>query len=211
VFAANPSTLGLTAAGQNVTVALTGPAGCDWSAQSGATWLAVTPPSGNGSASLTVTVQPNDETSTRGSSIALGNLTLPVAQSAAAQAVTTPAPVDSCATLALSRPGDIFSAGESTGAQSFDVNAASQCLWSAAPDAAWITVSAGATGAGNGTVKFRLERNIGTQLRTGNIIVGTKTFTVNQEGDAGTATGGSDGGGDSGGGNGGGSSGSGAG
>src|SRR6185369_2848324 len=45
------------------------------------------------------------------------------------------------------------------------------CTWSATTDASWIAITAGATGSGNGTVRFVVELNTTFTNRTGTIFV----------------------------------------
>ena len=59
------------------------------------------------------------------------------------------------------------------------VTAGDGCEWTASSNAAWITVTAGASGSGNGTVAFSVAPNPGA-ARTGTISIAGHTFTVNQ-------------------------------
>ena len=67
-------------------------------------------------------------------------------------------------------------AGEAT---SIAVTAGSTCAWSATSNAAWLTVSAGATGTGNGSVSVAVAANTGAQ-RSGTMTIAGQTFTVTQ-------------------------------
>jgi hypothetical protein len=60
------------------------------------------------------------------------------------------------------------------------VTATAGCSWTAASNDAWITVTAGASGTGNGSVAFKVSKNGGAQ-RTGTLIIAGQTFTVAQE------------------------------
>jgi all-beta uncharacterized protein/VCBS repeat protein len=55
------------------------------------------------------------------------------------------------------------------------------CGWAATSNASWITVTAGASGTGNGTVSYSVTANTGTS-RTGSITVAGQTFTITQGG-----------------------------
>ncbi|MEO8132568.1 MAG: BACON domain-containing carbohydrate-binding protein [Betaproteobacteria bacterium] len=198
-FTATPDSLTFVAAGQGSVVAVASPAGCTWTAQSNDPWLAVSPASGTGPANLTITAQPNTAAGARASGITLKNLTIPVAQSGLTEVAAQPQVAgDACATLRLQREGDQINPGGVTGAQSFDVIAGGQCAWRAQSNSAWMTLTAGSGGGGNGTVRYVVEPNDGTQARSGTIAVGSKVFTVNQIGKLDTNQGG-EGGGDSGG------------
>lgn len=70
-------------------------------------------------------------------------------------------------------------AGSSGGASSFTVTAGSGCSWTATTSSAWISITGGSSGTGNGTVSFTVQSNIGA-ARTGTITAAGQTFTVNQ-------------------------------
>jgi hypothetical protein len=55
------------------------------------------------------------------------------------------------------------------------------CSWTAFPNNAWITVTSGSPGNGNGTVGYSVAANTGP-ARSGTITIGGQTFTVNQTG-----------------------------
>ena len=58
----------------------------------------------------------------------------------------------------------------------------STCAWTAASGAAWITVTTGASGIGNGTVSMTIAANSATAQRTGTVTIAGQTFTVTQSG-----------------------------
>lgn len=80
----------------------------------------------------------------------------------------------------LSAGGASFSAQGGTG--SFSVTAAAGCAWSAVSSDGWVTVTAGMTGSGSGTVSFRVEANFSPMPRSGSINVAGRTFTISQAG-----------------------------
>ena len=90
---------------------------------------------------------------------------------AALQAVPSPC------TGSLDLPSASFGAGGGSG--SVDVSAS--CDWTAASNAAWITVTSGASGSGNGSVGYSVASNTGFQ-RSGVIGIAGQTFTVTQAG-----------------------------
>jgi uncharacterized protein (TIGR03437 family) len=65
------------------------------------------------------------------------------------------------------------------GSGSIQVNAAAPCKWTAVSNANWLTLTAGATGTGNGTVNYTVAANPGA-TRTGTLTVAGQTFTVTQ-------------------------------
>ena len=72
------------------------------------------------------------------------------------------------------------------GTASITVTGLAACTWGATSTVSWITVTAGATGSGNGTVNYRVAANTGN-ARTGTLKIAGRTFTVSQA--AGTACG----------------------
>jgi len=76
------------------------------------------------------------------------------------------------------------SLGASSGSGSIEVTCGEGCNWTAASNNAWITITAGSSGTGNGTVSYSVSQNTGTKRRTGAITVAARTFTVTQEGTA---------------------------
>ncbi|MEZ5402007.1 MAG: hypothetical protein R2729_20205 [Bryobacteraceae bacterium] len=78
-------------------------------------------------------------------------------------------------------------AAGATGA--FTVNTGAGCFWNAVSDAAWLTISAGASGTGSGQVNYVVGANAGA-LRVGNITVAGQIFSLTQ-----SAVGGGGGGG----------------
>jgi chitodextrinase len=68
---------------------------------------------------------------------------------------------------------------------SVTVTAGAGCSWNAASDgsnASWVTVTAGSSGIGNGTVSYALAANPNVAGRTGTLTVAGKTYTVTQSG-----------------------------
>jgi hypothetical protein len=63
----------------------------------------------------------------------------------------------------------------------FPVYADSTCSWSATTNVSWISFVSGTPGSGNATVTFNVDANTGA-ARTGTIIIGTVSVTVNQAG-----------------------------
>jgi len=66
------------------------------------------------------------------------------------------------------------------GSGSTTVTAAAGCAWTAVSNAAWITISAGSSGTGNGTVSFNVGANTSSSSRSGTLTIAGSTFTVNQ-------------------------------
>ena len=109
--------------------------------------------------------------------------------------------------MKLQRAGDQMTAAGLSGPTSVGVLANRDCGWVAQANAPWITLTAGASGKGNGTISYMTQSN-DADARSALITIGDKYFSVNELGVETTPPpGGSDGGGDSGGGSSGGDSG----
>ncbi len=68
------------------------------------------------------------------------------------------------------------------GTGSVTVTTAAGCAWSASAGTGWITISAGASGNGPGTVAYSVEANADTGARTGSLTIAGQPHTVTQEG-----------------------------
>jgi hypothetical protein len=149
------------------TVAVTAAAGCAWTAASTASWITVTS-GGNGSGDGVVGYSVAANTGAeRTGTIAVAGQTFTVRQAAA------PAPC----TYGINPSSAAIGAQGGTG--NVAVTAAAGCTWTAASNDAWIAVTAGASGTGNGTVAFSTAPNPGG-ARTGTITIAGQTFTVTQ-------------------------------
>jgi hypothetical protein len=60
------------------------------------------------------------------------------------------------------------------------VSAGAGCGWTATSNDSWLTITSGASGSGNGTVRFNVAVNTGKK-RTGRLTIGGQTFTVEQD------------------------------
>jgi len=74
------------------------------------------------------------------------------------------------------------SLGQPAGSGSVTVATQSGCVWTAVSNAAWITVSSGSSGTGNGTVNYSAAENTAAKSRSGTLTIAGKTFTVTQAG-----------------------------
>ena len=93
--------------------------------------------------------------------------------------VSTPAPGPPC-TYTLTPPSRILSTSASTGL--VIVAAADGCAWSAVSSASWLTVTAGATGLGNGMISYAVADNPSQDERIATLAVGESTFALSQTG-----------------------------
>jgi hypothetical protein len=93
-----------------------------------------------------------------------------------------PPPSPPSCSYSLSPQSRSASAASTTG--SVGVNVASGCAWTAASDAAWLTVTSGASGSGNGSVGYSVSANSTTSQRVGRLTIAGVTFTFTQTGAA---------------------------
>ncbi|MGH9843470.1 MAG: BACON domain-containing protein, partial [Blastocatellia bacterium] len=83
--------------------------------------------------------------------------------------------------FSLSAPSQTFPNTETVG--TVNVTAApGTCAWTAASNSDWITVTGGASGAGNGAVRFSLTPNTTNSPRAGTITIAGRSFNVTQQG-----------------------------
>ncbi|MGE5844833.1 MAG: Ig-like domain-containing protein, partial [Syntrophaceae bacterium] len=62
------------------------------------------------------------------------------------------------------------------------VTTGGSCSWTAVSNNAWITITGGSSGTGNGTVYYSITENTGAKRRTGTITIAGQIHTVTQEG-----------------------------
>ncbi|MCX6623906.1 MAG: BACON domain-containing carbohydrate-binding protein, partial [Acidobacteria bacterium] len=150
----------------NVTAAT----GCQWTATSNQSWLAVSSaPNGNGNGSVNYSIDANGSGQTRSAVIGVGTASFTLTQTSA------------CG-LALSQSAAYYTSAAATGSVTITANSSS-CDRSAVSNASWITITSGATGTGSGTSAYSITlNNTGTQ-RQGTISYGggTATLTIYQD------------------------------
>ena len=159
----------VAAAGGTGSVAVTAGSACAWTASSTAAWITVTAgASGTGNGTVSYSVAANTGAARTGT-VTIAGQTFTVTQAAVA---TPPA-----CTYAIDPMSAAVAAAGGTG--SVAMTAGSACAWTASSNAAWITVTAGASGTGNGTVSYSVAANTGA-ARSGAVMIAGQTFTVTQ-------------------------------
>ena len=139
---------------------------CLWTPEPGASWIVIDNVTTNGEVHFSVA--PNPQTSTRTAGIRAGDQFFVITQ-------TGP-----CLSLGGPPNQPLPAAG---GAYTFTVNGAAGCPWTASSTVSWIGITANATGAGSGTVGYRVSANEGAP-RSGAIRVNDQTFSIAQAGQA---------------------------
>ena len=170
-FSLSASSLSFVASGGSGSVTITAASHCTWTAASDRGWMAITSgASGTGNGTVNVSLSANANTAER-----TGTLTIAAQSVAVRQDGVTPC------TIEIAPANASFTKDGASG--TFSVSAAAQCEWTAASNAAWLTVTAGGQGSGNGAVSYSLERNRDLTSRTAGIAVAGRTFTVTQAAD----------------------------
>ena len=138
---------------------------CNWSALSDASSWLHTSSSGSGNGSVSYTYDANSGGSPRTGHITVGGQVCTVTQPACSYSLS-----DSSASL-----------GSAATTGSFTVPANVGCSWSVSSSDGWLTITAGASGSGNGTVAYAVTANNSNCLaRSGTLTLAGQTFTVTQ-------------------------------
>ena len=163
-FSIAPTTHSAPPSGGSGTIAVTAAPGCPWMAASNVDWITVNlTTTAIGSGAVRFTVAPSTGPERTGTLNVAGD-TFTVVQSAGCTYEVSPA------THAIDAAG---------GSRSVTVTAQGGCAWDAASNASWITVSAGQSGAGRGTVTFEVAATNGPS-RAGTLTVAGQTVAVTQ-------------------------------
>ncbi len=169
-FSITPTAQSFTATGGNATVNVTSPNGCAWTATSNNSWLTVTSgTSGNGNGTVGYTVAANPTTLPRTGTLMIAGQTFSVTQEALA------------CTYAFSLMNQTINASAGTGQVDMTTNAAT-CPWTATSSADWLTITSGASGTGNGTIRFAVTANPALTPRTTTIVSNGQLHIVTQAG-----------------------------
>jgi Domain of unknown function (DUF5666)/Viral BACON domain/Putative binding domain, N-terminal len=73
------------------------------------------------------------------------------------------------------------SLGPQGGTGSIAVSVARECPWSASSSAAWLAITSGAQGQGDGSIAFKAEPNPDALARTGSVLIGAERVEVAQQ------------------------------
>ncbi len=167
-FSIAPTAQTFTASGGSDMVAVTAPGGCNWTAVSSDSFITINSgSSGTGNGTVNYAVAANPTANPRSGTLTIAGQTFTVNQSGM-----------TCAGL-ISPTSASFSAIGGTG--NVMVPAPSGCNWTAASNDAWITVTSGTPGTGNGAVGYNVAVNPGG-TRIGTLTIASQTFTITQTG-----------------------------
>lgn len=163
-YAINPTSQSFTSSGGNGTVNVTTGNGCSWTAQSNVEWITVTAgATGSGNGTVAYTVAANTGVQRTGTIMIAGKM-------------FTVTQASGC-TYSLSPTAANLLSGDGT--YTFTISSGSGCAYNAVSNSPFITITAGGSGTGSGTITYSVTANTGA-TRSGTITVGGQTFTVNQ-------------------------------
>jgi hypothetical protein len=155
-----------TATGGSGTVSVSTERDCTWTAASESPWISLAAaPTGQGEASIPYSVAANPAPAARSGSITVGSEKIQLSQAAAP------------CTFRLNKSGD--SIGPDGGRLSVELATLTGCGWSAASDASWLTVVAGANGNASATITVEAGAN-GGGARVAHLNAGGQIYTVQQ-------------------------------
>ena len=203
-YRVSPAELSVAAAGDAAKITVSTEDFCSWTVKSLASWIAVaSPDSGQGNGEIEVQISRNTK-ERRSGSVELAGKTVVVTQREAPPQVQPPAPappVPPPPTPAPSVPepspapeptppapctfdvapvtfADVPAAGSML---AVDVATRSDCSWTTASQAAWLTLDGSSSRTGGGRVQVNVLQNTGTS-RSGSVTVAGRTITVAQRG-----------------------------
>jgi hypothetical protein len=165
-YSITPISSAPAAAGGTASVTVTATPGCSWIATSNDAWIAITGgSSGTGSGTVSYSVAQNTS-GARSGTMTIAGRTFTVNQAAGGSCTYSVSPTSSSP----------VAAGNSA---SVSVTAGAGCAWTATSSAAWVTITAGSSGTGNGTVSYTVAPNTGGS-RSATMTIAGQTVTVNQ-------------------------------
>ncbi len=158
------------AAGETVTVNVTAPVGCSWTATSHSGFISLSSGTANsGDGTVTFSVAANTASTQRTGTLTIAGHNFTVTQAGVTCAFT------------ISPASQSVDAIGGTGSVNL-TSAATDCAWNAASDASWITISSGASGIGSSVVNFAVAANPSSLPRTGTLTIAGQTLTITQGG-----------------------------
>ncbi len=138
---------------------------CNWTATSNASWLSIVIGASGAASRLVYYSIAANSGPARSGTLMIAGQTFTVNQAG------------NC-TYSLSATSANVAATTNTGSVNVTATNAS-CTWTATSNANWLTISSGASGAGNGSVGYAVSANTGA-ARSGTLTIAGQTFTVNQ-------------------------------
>ena len=160
------NSLNMSATGGDGTLTIAVNRECSWTAKPDVDWISLTStPTGQGGATINFRVAANPTPSSRRGGIGVNDHRVDVTQAGSP-----------CA-YSLSRTSDAIDA--TGGKRAILVTAGPSCPWTAKSNAAWVTITGGASGTGNGTVSIDVAPNTGLE-RSGTVAIAGQIYTLSQ-------------------------------
>ena len=162
----SPESATFESAGGKGTITVTPPDRMSWRARANVDWINVWPVNGTGAGTVTFTVAPLNEATTRQGTLTVGGQTFTVFQYGRRIKIS-PTKAE-CDYLTHVIP--------------ITVDALAITTWTVEPQNSWISVVDGGRGQGGDLVTVAIAENPSWKARTGTVKIGTETFTVTQKG-----------------------------
>jgi hypothetical protein len=164
-FSLQPSNHEVGAEGGSGSFSVSAPESCNWTASASHDWITVSTSGtqgGNGTVNFTVA---SNSGRAREGAITVGGQAFAILQAAPA------------CRAQLSEAGETMVGAGGTGSVNIAIPAG--CSWTATSAAPWVSITAGASGTGNGTVNFSVQANTGP-ARNAILTIAGQRFTVTQ-------------------------------
>ncbi len=158
-YSLGPSSQIVSYGGGTVDIGVTAPAGCNWTATGGSSWLTFTNGSGVGSGTITLTAAANTTGNTQFASISLANATAQLEQAATACSYS----------LSPTQINALPAGGSGT------IGVTTSCPVIVSSNASWVTAAVSGT-----SVSYTVLPNTGTTQRTATLTIGTQAVPVVQ-------------------------------
>jgi hypothetical protein len=169
-YSIEPDSRNFSSEGGDGTIGVAAGDGCAWSASSNRTWIRITSgASGSGDGTVRYTVDPYTGTTIRSGTITVAGETHTVTQA--------PGPCTYTITPASRDFDEEGGTGTITVTPSYE---GCTTPWNASSNRSWIRITSGASGSGDGTVRYTVDPYTGTTIRNGTITVAGQTHTVTQ-------------------------------
>ncbi len=176
-YVISPTSATIPSSGGGGSVSVATASGCTWTASSSQSWISLTTGINNsGNGTVGFLVRPNTSSSQRTGAIAIESSRFSITQDGSSSLICTYVISPTSATIPSSGGGGFVS-----------VKTSDSCSWTATSGAAWLTVTSGNSGRGNGTVGYSVVANTSSQQRTSSISISDQNFAVTQAGSSGQA------------------------
>lgn len=167
---ASPQSMAFSTVGNEAQLNVTAPATASWTATTSESWITISSGSGTGNGTVNFAVRDNPDGRFRIGTITIARRNYTIRQEG----------LDSggCS-YALTPTSQAFTSLGGTG--SLSVVASEECIWNAASDVNWVTITSDNGGVGSGTLTFSVASKLAGPARKGTITINGKVFTIKQK------------------------------